>query len=156
MPLFIGDYLRDTRGLTTEEHGAYLLLLMELWNRDGVLPMDDRYLARVTGVHPRRWPKVWETLSLYFEVRSGRLGAHIEHKRVTAELEKNAVHHARRSNAGKRGAEKKWSKDRASQMALPQQCSGKPEPEPNNKLPVVDVETGGVVTPFPRRTDGER
>ena len=130
MPLFWGDYLRDTTGLTAEEHGAYLLLIGALWNADGTLPADHKILARHAHVTPRRWPKVWETICVFFEIRSNAIGTSLERKRVTAELQKATAHHARRSNAGKRGAAGKWKENKGGSMAMPKQSYGKPQPEP--------------------------
>jgi uncharacterized protein YdaU (DUF1376 family) len=42
LPLYTGDYLRDTRHLTTEEHGAYVLMLMHCWDQKGPVPLDER------------------------------------------------------------------------------------------------------------------
>jgi uncharacterized protein YdaU (DUF1376 family) len=42
LPLYTGDYLRDTRHLTPEEHGCYLLLLAHCWDQKGPVPLDER------------------------------------------------------------------------------------------------------------------
>ena len=53
MPLLVDKYLGDTQHLTTEQHGAYLLLLMTMWKRDGVLMVRD--LPQITRLSPARW-----------------------------------------------------------------------------------------------------
>jgi uncharacterized protein YdaU (DUF1376 family) len=68
MPMYWGDYLRDTRDLTAEEHGAYLMLIAHYWNR-GPLPDDQEALCRVSRVGPKRWPRVWKTISRFFDLK---------------------------------------------------------------------------------------
>jgi uncharacterized protein YdaU (DUF1376 family) len=65
MPIYIGDYHRKTRHLTAEQHGGYLLLLMEYWSR-GSLPDDDAQLARMAGMTGARWHRNRATLQALF------------------------------------------------------------------------------------------
>jgi len=59
LPLFTGDYLSDTRHLSAQEHGAYLLLLMMAWRTATCsLPDDDALLARWAAVDKRTWQKI--------------------------------------------------------------------------------------------------
>jgi uncharacterized protein YdaU (DUF1376 family) len=80
MPWFIGDYLRDTTDLNTEEHGAYDLILMSLWRAGGSLPLDR--LPLVSKMPQDRWPKVWKTIKRFFEID----GDDVRQGRVTREL----------------------------------------------------------------------
>lgn len=49
MALYTGDYLRDTRHLSTAEHGCYLLLLMYCWDTKGPIPLDERKQTSICG-----------------------------------------------------------------------------------------------------------
>ena len=57
MPMFWDAYLADTTHLTTEEHGAYLLLLAAMWRRNGSVPDDDKDNARIVGLSIGKWRK---------------------------------------------------------------------------------------------------
>jgi uncharacterized protein YdaU (DUF1376 family) len=97
MPLYIGDYMADTMRLSTLEHGAYLLLIMEYW-RQGPLPDDDRALASIAKLDTRAWSKtVGPVIRRYFTSRDGLL----HHKRIEAERAKTATISEKRSNAAK-------------------------------------------------------
>ena len=58
MPLWVGDFLAKTMDLDATELGAYMLLLMAQWQRDGrSLPADSKKLQRVARCG-RNWPKI--------------------------------------------------------------------------------------------------
>lgn len=74
IPLFGDAYLADTTHLTTEEHGAYLLLLMAAWRQsDCSLPNDDRKLARITGLSLRKWKSIQATILDFWVEENGRI-----------------------------------------------------------------------------------
>ena len=66
MAIYVGDYIRDTRHLTTEQHGAYFLLLAEYWAKGGCLPDDDEQLARIVGLSPAKWRKIRPLIKAFF------------------------------------------------------------------------------------------
>ncbi|OAN76723.1 hypothetical protein A8B82_15120 [Sulfitobacter sp. EhC04] len=57
MPMFWDAYIADTTHLSTEEHGAYLLLIAAMWRRNGWVPDDDRDNARITGLSAAKWKR---------------------------------------------------------------------------------------------------
>lgn len=132
MPLYISDYLRDTRKLTAAEHGAYLLLIMEYWTAGG-LPDDDRQLARIASMTPSEWRRAKPTVQAFF-----RDGWH--HQRIEDEIAKAIEKHERRSEAGKRGgiakANAKRKPGNATSNALASSSQPQPQPQKEYSEPI--------------------
>lgn len=106
MPFYIADYLKDTTHLTTELHGAYMLLLIGCWTRGGYLPNEDGQLAAIAKLPPRTFKASRAVLMSFF--RPTEDGSAYTHKRVDSELSKaRALSDARRQNALKGGRPKK-------------------------------------------------
>jgi uncharacterized protein YdaU (DUF1376 family) len=96
MPLYVADYLADTRRLTTLEHGAYILLIMEYW-RNGGLPKDDATLARIVGLTLEEWQCVRITIAMLFS-------PDWTHKRIEYELARSKE----KSAKAKAAANNRW------------------------------------------------
>lgn len=107
MPFYVGDYLRDTTHLTTEGHGAYLLLLMTSWVRGGSLPNEDHQLAAIARVTPKRWAALKPILQEFFQVADGLW----TQKRVKRELEAAKRLSDARRKSGTSGAQSRWQSD---------------------------------------------
>lgn len=100
MQLYISDYFGDTQHLTTEQHGAYLLMLMTMWQKGGSLPNDQAKLARIARVSPRRWHIIAGDVMEFFDIE----GDQITQKRLVEELQKCVSISEIRSSNGKAGA----------------------------------------------------
>ena len=83
MPLYIGDYLKDTGRLSTVVHGAYLLLIMDYWT-SGRLEDDDEQLARVARLSVEKWRKIKPKITSFFALAEGQY----IHPRIEQELHK--------------------------------------------------------------------
>jgi uncharacterized protein YdaU (DUF1376 family) len=118
MPLYIGDYLRDTGHLSAEEHGAYLMLLMAAWTRDGKLPTEPRRLAALAHVPTDRWPTVWSGIAEFFEVTA----TEVTQKRLLIELAAAKARKEIASEKGKKGANSKWRGRAQGLHQMPDDC----------------------------------
>jgi uncharacterized protein YdaU (DUF1376 family) len=105
MPVFIGDYLADTMHLSTEQHGAYLLLLFHLWRR-GSLQDDDGRLAQITGLTSTAWSQARPVLAEFFQIHDGLWC----HRRVELERTRVAAKQLSNSKQAKLAAARRWSK----------------------------------------------
>lgn len=117
LPLYTNDYLGDTRGLTTEQHGAYLLLLFEMWNAGGSLVYDERMFARLTVVNPKRWHLVWPAIEHFFVIENGMM----TQQRLKRERQKADSIIEKRRNAGALGGSAKALKTLEDELASAKQ-----------------------------------
>ena len=131
MPLYIADYLSATSRLTTEQHGAYLLLIMDYW-KNGAPPDNDQVLAQITKLSPDAWSNARTMLKAFFQVEDGLwIQPRIESEMVKAQHNKQV-----NVNRGKAGAEARWKDKNASSIdeAYLEVCSAdgtSPSPSPS-------------------------
>lgn len=125
MPLWVSDFVGDTLGLDAKEIGAYMLILMTMWGRDGTLPADQAKLKRVARIG-RDWPKVWASISHYFTEEDGM----IFNKRLSQELLKVNTKRVVNAQSGARGGRAKALKTKETGLANATDSLYQPEPEP--------------------------
>jgi uncharacterized protein YdaU (DUF1376 family) len=138
MPMFWDAYLADTTHLTTEEHGAYLLLLAAMWRRNGSVPDDDRDNARILGLTPAKWRKIKARLREFLIFDNDQISQKNLQKiwkKTQEKIEKN------KQNGAKGGRpisnnNKDLAKANGSVSDNPNKTIPEPEPEPvkDNKL----------------------
>jgi uncharacterized protein YdaU (DUF1376 family) len=125
MPLWVADFVGDTLDLDAKEIGAYMLILMTMWGRDGYLPHDEKKLQRVARCG-RDWPRVWASIRHYFTVD----GDKITQDRLAKELQKVASKREVNAQHGARGGKAKALKNNNAALANAIVSLKQPEPEP--------------------------
>ncbi len=71
-PKYIGDYTTATTHLSTEQIGAYELLLMTYYRKKGPLLDDDEQLAAITRLPLKRWLKHRPIIVEFFVIKDER------------------------------------------------------------------------------------
>lgn len=83
LPLRIEAYRNKTQGLTTQEHGAYLLLLIEYWSNQGPISSREKSLAAITRMSLEEWREISDIVLSYFQVD----GDLLRNRRMDEELD---------------------------------------------------------------------
>jgi uncharacterized protein YdaU (DUF1376 family) len=166
-PFYVGDYTRDTARLTTEAHGAYLLLMLDYWV-NGAPPDDDETLATITKLPVTVWKKRRPMLVTFFKVQDGAW----THTRIEKEREKADTVGAANSDKARAAAELRWAKQREAERlaslgkcpddapsideALPQNAqSQSPSSSPSLIMKYRDIFLG-FWEAYPRRDEAEQ
>lgn len=142
MQLYIADYLADTMHLSTEEHGAYLLLMFNYWQTGRSIPKSR--LSKIARLSNDRWSSVEPSLKEFFNDN----GTEWVHDRIERDLEMVRSSQRQKSDAGKASArarkvkksttEKREGNDRSTGVNNPleQDANG----NPTNKDPDIDTD----------------
>jgi uncharacterized protein YdaU (DUF1376 family) len=105
----IAHYVTDTMRLTTEGHGAYLLLMLDYYATGVPCPDDDFILAALAKLPEERWKQVRKVLEPLFDVREGRWF----HRRIEREMREAMLRHSASITHAKAGAAARWEKERS-------------------------------------------
>lgn len=142
MQLYIADYLADTMHLSTEEHGAYLLLMFNYWQTGRAIPKSR--LGKIARLSNDRWISVEGSLAEFFNDN----GTEWIHERIERDLEGVRSSLEQKSAAGRASALARKAKKRTtSQRALNGRSTGVEFPlqregneNPTNKDPDKDTD----------------
>lgn len=120
IPLFPDAYLRDNYRLSLEQHGLFLVLMMEAWgSEDCTLPDDEKQLAAIAGIPLVKFRKIAAPVLARWTSEGGRL----HQKRLLKEW-----HYVREKSEKRRAAaDAKWQKEKrfadANAMQMDSKCN---------------------------------
>ena len=136
MPVYIGDYIKDTMGLSAKEHGCYFLLLMNYWV-EGYLNDDIEELLIVCRLQADEKRVLEKILKKFFQHQNG----HYIQKRIEEEIRK--AHNIRDRN--QKNAASRWSniksvpnKSQTNTKSVRKRCSSpSPSPSPSSSQSLI-------------------
>ena len=150
MPLYWGDYHRDTGHLDAAEHGAYLLLIGHAWTTKKPLPLADDMLRRIARMERSQWDSSRDVVLAFFV----RTNDGYVHPRVEKEIERADERYERRLKAGQKGNETRWSGRNATKAES--QCDEtdvamRSQPYPYSSKEEKEIEADASISPARER-----
>lgn len=130
MPMYWDAYLADTTHLTTEEHGAYLLLLAAMWRRNGTVPDNDADNARILGLTKAKWRKIKARLSDLLTIQDGVISQKKLQKTWKKTQEKIQTNRANGAKGGRPKSSENKDMAKADGSVSDSRTLTLPEPEP--------------------------
>jgi uncharacterized phage protein (TIGR02220 family) len=137
LQLYTGDYIRDTRHLTPQKHGVYLLLLMHCWDQRSPLPLDEQECA---GIANCRSADEVESLRYVLNRYFVKMVDGFYNLRMQKEIARAAFTSDKRSGAAKRGVELRRKQREIEQLLSNSTANAKhdlvsPAPSPSPSTP---------------------
>jgi uncharacterized protein YdaU (DUF1376 family) len=106
MPFYIGDYLRKTQHLNSNQHGAYLNLLFHYWD-NGKIEDNDDFLFKISKCERKSvWLKLRPVIEKFFIIEGGFW----VNKRCDFERQKLEENRQKLSDAGKKSQQNRAKK----------------------------------------------
>ena len=127
MPLYVDRYLADTAYLPTIAHGAYLLLIMNYWQRGKPLPASDRKLASIARLTDVEWASIRDDIAAYFIEEDGEW----RHTKIDTELRRAAQKIEAAKRAGEASANAR-AQAKTSTYQQPLDATPTPDEQPSN------------------------
>lgn len=142
--VFPAETISDERyaGWTPEERGVWFHLLQHAWV-NGSVPADEASLARLNGMKPAAFRKVWQAISDRFILHPDQPGR-LTSRRLELEREEALA----KSKAGKKGARSRW--DKAKAPAPEPQCEPDATALPSHGPPIATPDATAM--PVSQRT----
>jgi uncharacterized protein YdaU (DUF1376 family) len=109
LPLYGGDYLRDTMGNSPAHDGIYFRLLIHYWHSQAPLPDDVEKVRRIARVSGEKEERFCDDILRDFFRHCPGIGW--RNKRMDAEIDKAKRLKRKRKKAGKAGATSRWRSD---------------------------------------------
>ena len=128
LPLYTGDYIRDTQHLSCSEHGIYLKMLIHCWDQKGPCPIDERRLMGIVNARSTDEIEAMRRVLLEFFVR---MDDGWYNHRMQREIERCENISSSRSDAGKKGYQAKAKQMPSKCLTSDKQVPLSPSPSPS-------------------------